>query len=152
MERGAAFPADATSSETTQELGSRHVEEDHAIELDTFPAEQRVERFCLRHRSGETIEHPPAGGIGLSQPLFRQADDDLVRYELPTVHVSLGLEAQTPSILGRLAKHVTGGDMWDSPFRGKTVGLCALASAWWPEEDDANRHACAFARLLRKPS
>ena len=148
----AALPAEAASGQTTPQLIARHLEEDHAVQLETPGVEQALERLRLGDRPREPVEHPAPRRVGLPEALVDEADDDVVGHQRAPVHVPLGFEPQARLLLGRLAEHLTGGHVGNGPLRGEPPGLRALAGAGRPQEDDADAHACTFARFLRKPS
>ena len=70
------------------------------IELDTG----RLKSFRLRDRAGHTVEDVALCTIGFGKPLFNDADDDLIGYQMAFVHIGLSLHSRRRTFLnGRSA-------------------------------------------------
>ena len=116
----------------------------HKIEPHTPVGQHLLQRLGLRHVPGEPVEQEPRPGVVLSQPALDHGNRDLVRYQVAAVHEGLGLAAKFGA-----GAHVVTEDVACRNFRyrqvgGNELGLCPLARAGWPYEDDSH--------YLRKPS
>ena len=80
------------------------------IELDTGC----LKSLRLRDRAGHTVQDEAFRTIGLGEPLFNDADDDLIGYQVAFVHIGLGLHSRRRAFLDSRAQNVTGGNRGDS--------------------------------------
>ena len=112
---------------------------EHEVEADTEIGQQLVQRLGLRHGARKAVEQKPVGRVGLGQPVPDHVDRDLVRHELPAVHVPLGLDAQRGTGRDVGAEDVPGRDLGYGQVRGDELGLCALPRTGWAHEDQSHR-------------
>ena len=107
----------------------------------------RFERLGLRDRAGDSIEDEAVRTIRAGDPFADDADDDIVRNELASVHEALGLQASLGSVFDRFAKNVAGGNGGDVQLLADDLRLCAFSGTGSTQK---NQLHSIFLQLLQE--
>ena len=142
---GASF-LDRTAAEALRRDLVGDLKQDHGVERLADLLEHRVERFRLRDRPREAVQHEP---VLVGEALADQTDHQLVRNEVAALEDRAHLRAELRPVGDRGAQDVARRDVRNVVRRGDPLGLRPLAGALWAENEYPHR---SLGRYLRKPS
>ena len=120
---GAALLADAAAAHPVKNHVLVHGQVQNLVDPDAHP----LDGLGLGDGAGHAVQDEALGAVGLCQPLFQDADDDIIRHKAAGVHVTLGLQAHLGALLDGGPQDVAGGDGRDAQLGGEDLGLGALA-------------------------
>ena len=86
-------------------MGSDDIESDDEVERYLALGEQCDRELGLRHSAWEAIEQAAVLAVLFRQTIDDDADDDVIWYELPGVHVAGGFLAERRAGLEGIAEH-----------------------------------------------
>src|SRR5512139_2699297 len=126
---------------------------DDMVELHAPAVEQPLERRGLGSGAGKTVEDEAALHVRLLESVGEDADDDLVRNEIPGIHYGLGLESDLGLGGDRCAKHISGRELHHPPIGFEPARLGPLSCPRRPKQYDVHRALPPFnlALLIRSP-
>ena len=133
-----ALRADQAAGQPPDQLLELDVQVEQAVDPLADGLQHAVQGLRLRHRAGEAVEQEASAAIGAGDPLPDHVDHHLVGHQLAAVHVLLGLHPQLGSSLDVVPEDVAGRDLRDAVVPGEEVGLCPLATAGRPEEQQVH--------------
>src|SRR5688572_12341353 len=140
-----AFVGAAQGGALHQKLAS-DIDLDNAVERGAQALEQGGKRLGLGNRPRKSVQDETRLGVGLSQPLFHQANHDRVGDQAARAHELLGFLAEGGTCFEGGAQHVARRDLRDPEARAELVGLRALAACRRTQENDPH----AGLRPLRR--
>jgi hypothetical protein len=126
----------AAAAHAADDLVVLDVDLHHRVDADLLG----LQRVCLDHGPGKSVEEESLLAVRLRDPLLDQAQDDVIRDQTAGVHDLLGLQPQRSPRLHRRPQHVAGRDLRDPVPRGDVAGLRALSGTGTAQENDA--HGC----------
>ncbi len=94
----------AAAGHSIDDVALRNIDLEHVVEIHTGV----LHRLGLWDRPRKPVEQVTDGGVGRTQPVFHQADDDVVGYQRTRVHHFLGGDAERRAGRDRRAQHVPG--------------------------------------------
>jgi len=110
-----------------------NVDVDDHVDLLAEIGEHFVKSFCLGVSAGVAVQHVSAGHVGLCEPVFDDAYEKLVRYQLTCVHVLLRFRSEIGAVPHVLSQDVASRDVNYAILRCNLLGLSALSGSWWTE-------------------
>ena len=119
----AALFAHAAAAHPVKDDVLVHCQVQHLVDADAH----LLNGLGLGDGAGHAVQDEALCAVRLGQPLFQDADDDIVRHKAAGVHVALGLQAHLGALLDGGAQDVAGGDGRDAQLGGEDLGLGALA-------------------------
>ena len=72
-----------------------------------------VQRFCLRHAAGKTVQNETILAVVLCNAFLQDADDDIIGDQGTAVHCSLCLDTVFGAGADCLTQHIAGGNLGD---------------------------------------
>ena len=143
VEARAAAAADTAAGHARFDDGVIDLDGDDSVKVDTGG----FERLGLRDRARHAVKDEAVRAVVAGDPLADDADDDIVRNELASVHEAFGLQAGFGSVFDRFAKNVAGGNGGDVQLLADDLRLCALAGTGSTQK---NQLHSIFLQLLQE--
>ena len=100
----------------------------------------------LPYGARESVKEIPSPAIGLSQPLFHQADDETIGHQCTRIHHLFDSSADIRSGLDRRSKHVPGRDLRDAMVHAHETRLSALAGPGSSQKNDSQHSLLPSSR------
>ena len=118
----AAQRAHAAAAEALDQHIVGHIQIDGHVDFG-----EGAQCLGLLHRAGEAVQNISLLAIRVRKAVLDNADDHLVGYQLPLIHVFLGLSAHFSARSDGRTKHVARGDLGNSQPLAHNLSLRALA-------------------------
>ena len=96
--------------------------------------------------TGETVKKDASLALRVVKVLLDEANDEIVRHEITTLHDSIGFFAEGRASFDGITEHITRGQVADTKIVLNLGALRALAGTWWPNHDDI--HGGALGALV----
>ena len=125
MVRGTASLADTASGHTGDDGVVGHLDIEDRVDLHAHG----VQSLGLGDGPGEAVQDEAVLAVILSQPLFDDADEDLIGHQLAALHVGFGLQAHLRAAPQRFAQHVPRGNGGDVVVLADDLRLGAFPSS-----------------------
>src|SRR5579872_6876989 len=153
MIRGLAHRAQTPAGQTAHELLPVHFDLEHRGQRPPALAHLRIERGRLLRRAREPVEDEARLSVRRCQPLFYEADGDVVGHQVAAVDVLLSSHPHLRALFHRAAEDVAGRDLGYLEALRKQSALRTLAHAWRAEQYETQSlcDGCLCAHCLMNP-
>ncbi len=118
---------------------------DDSINLLAFVFEHGVQRLCLIHRTGETIENYTLRTVRLFDPVGDHVHHNVIGHEVAGIHNRLCLFAQIGARRDFRAQHIPRGQLFEAVFGLKNLGLRPLTRPRRTDQNQVHGSASPYA-------